>query len=202
MASGEIRLSSMTMRRMPVLAQSGDPLDPNNVFCNACGVVWGDGNGGQINSSAGVTVTTTQNQSNGSDTASASFTALGAGAAMADIRYGELFLGTPNGRIYTRAWANGVGRTVSIGALAESFGWAGLAVSTAFDYDSLQNGDIDQTQFNVNLGLGTAGMFNPAGAILLSPYIFINSTYPGGLGQWMLDNPEAMMPIAAGYMGN
>jgi hypothetical protein len=78
----------------------------------------------------------------------------------------------------------------------------GLGVSTALDFDSLQHGEIDQTQFNVNLGIGSVSMFNPAAPILLSPYIFINSAYPGGLGQWMLDNPEAGMPITAGYMGN
>jgi hypothetical protein len=83
--------------------------------------------------------------------------------------------------------------------------WVGRGCSsarpTALDYDSLSTGAIDQTAFNVNLGLGTASMFNPLGPILISPYIFINNTYPGGLGQWMMDNPEAMMPIGAGYTG-
>jgi hypothetical protein len=144
-----------------------------------------------------VTVTAT---SNGSDTVSGFFTALGMGAAGVDLRYGELFLGTPNGGLYSRAWANGAGRTVRIGALTKSLG--GVGHRHVFDYDSLTTGTIDQTQFNVNLVLGVAGMSNPIGGILLSPYIFINSTYPGGLGQWMLDNPEAMMPFAVGYMGN
>lgn len=149
-----------------------------------------------------VYVTGAQQQSNGSDTVSGFFTALGMGAAGAGLRYGESYLGTPNGGLYARAWANGGGRAVRIGALTDTFGWVGLGISTAFDYDSLRTGAIDQTQFNVNVGLGTASMFNPAGAILLSPYIFINSAYPGGLGQWMMANPEAGMPIAAGYMGN
>ena len=45
--------------------QSGDPLDPNNVVCNVCGTVWGDGNGGQNNISAGVTVTTSASSNSG-----------------------------------------------------------------------------------------------------------------------------------------
>jgi hypothetical protein len=48
---------------MPVLAQSGDSLDPNNVVCNAWlpsgggGTVRGDGNGGFSDATAGVDVT-------------------------------------------------------------------------------------------------------------------------------------------------
>jgi len=173
-------------------AQSEDSLDPITVTAQR------QTSNDQIQA---ITVTA-QRQSNGSDSASAFFTALGMGAAGVELKYGESFLGTPNGRLYPRAWANGAGRTVRIGALTKAFGWVGLGVGTAFDYDSWQAGEIDQTQFNVNLGLGTLSMFSPAAPILLSPYIFINSTYPGGLGQWMLDHPEAMMPIAAGYMGD
>jgi len=191
---------------MPVLAQSQDSAAALSApsLGGAPGTVWADGCGGYCDATApgGVTVTAAQDQSDGSDTASGFFTALGMGAAGVELRYGESFFGRPNGGLYSRAWANAVGRTVRVGALTKSFGWVGLGVSTAFDFDSWQTGEISQTQFNVNLGLGTASMFNPAGPILIAPYIFINSTYPGGLGQWMLDNPEAMMPFAAGYMGN
>jgi RHS repeat-associated protein len=164
--------------------------------------VWGDGCGGTCDVTAGVTVTTAAvHESNGSDTVSSFLNAAGMLVAPVELRYGEFYLGTPNGGLYPHPWANGAGRTVRIGALTKSFGWATLALGTALDYDSLTNGEIDQTQFNVNVGLGAASMLSPAG-FLVSPYIYINSSYPGGLGQWMLDNPEARMPIAAGYLGN
>jgi hypothetical protein len=143
---------------------------------------------------------TAQRQSNGSDSASVFFNALGVGVAGVELRYGDLFLGAPNGGLYPRAWANEAGRTVRIGALTKSLGWVGLGVATYFG--SLTTGEIDQTQLNVNVGLGLIGTSNRISAIVSAQYIFINSTYPGGLGQWMLDNPEAMMLVAAGYLGN
>jgi len=48
MASGEIRLSTMTMRRMPAPAQSQ----------SSGGTVWGDGCGGTCDATLGVTVST------------------------------------------------------------------------------------------------------------------------------------------------
>jgi hypothetical protein len=65
-------------------------------------------------------------------------------------------------------------------------------------YDSLSTGDINQVQFDVNSTLGgVASLTNAPNAILLAPYIFINSSYDGGLPQYLLDHPEATMPLNA-----
>lgn len=133
----------------------------------------------------------------GSDAASLVFTGAGTGAAGLELRYGEYFLGSPNGGLYTRAWANGAGRTVRIGSLTKGLGLAGFLVSTAFDYDSLSTGTITQVQLDINAALGLASSTSAPNAVLLAPYIFINSSYDGGLPQYLLDHPEATMPLQA-----
>jgi len=85
----------------------------------------------------------------------------GAGAAGIEAQFEKQFFGSPNGRLYSRAWANGAGRAFKISSLTKSFGIVGLAAGTAFDAQSLQDGNITGAQFDVNLGVGVLGYFVP-----------------------------------------
>lgn len=89
----------------------------------------------------------------------------GAGAASVEAQLGEQFLGSSNGRLYSRAWANGAGRAYKISSLTKAFGIVGLAAGTAFDDQSLQDDDITGVEFDVNLALGVLGYFVPAYSI-------------------------------------
>jgi len=196
------------------LAQSQDGLDPITVTAQSLSSGQGGACGPCCGGSCGATaqpdpcatggclpeITVTASRlglDNGSDVASSLFAGAGTGAAGLELGYGEHFLGIPNGGLYTRAWANGVGRTVGVGTLTKSFGFAGFLASTAFDYDSLSTGNITQAQFDINAALGLASLSNAANAVLLAPYIFINSSYDGGLPQYLLDHPEATLPLQA-----
>src|SRR5208283_5469980 len=44
----------------------------------------------------------------------------GAGAASFEAQFGGRFLGSPNGGLYSRVWANGAGRAVSITGLTRT----------------------------------------------------------------------------------
>jgi len=176
MASGEIRLSTTTVRRMPVLAQGQT--------CGSCGTVWNDPN----DATAGVTVTTANSPTSESDVASAGMAFAGAGTAGVEARYGEQFLGSPNGRLYSRAWANGVGRTYRIGNLTKIGGGYLFAVGTVLDLQSLQDGDITGTQFGVNFGLGTLALISPTpGGHLKIPHPWPGQNPPPG-GGWTRDD--------------
>ena len=128
----------------------------------------------------------------------------GAGAAGVEAQWGEQFLGSPNGRLYSRAWANGAGRAYKISSLTKSFGIVGLAAGTAFDLQSLQDGNISGTQFSVNLALGTLGEFVPTYAIGSLNVLIINNVYPGGFQGYYEDfflDPNNALVITGGYDG-
>jgi hypothetical protein len=102
-------------------------------------------------------------------------------AALADMA-SEVTAGLSNVASFVEA-------TVSSAAeFAHSFGVAGLAFGTGADFISLQNDGISQTQFNVNLGVGAAGLAGGALTALPSAQYFIatwayNHFYPGGSQQ-------------------
>jgi hypothetical protein len=194
MASGEIRLSTMTMRQMPVLAHSP----------SGGSTEWGDGTGGFSNAELGVVVSAGGVSVSTSEVASATMDLAGAGAAGMEAQFGERFLGSPNGRLYSRAWANGVGRAYKISSLTKLFGIYGLAAGTAFDAQSLQDGHINGGQFSVNLGLGVLGTFVPLYSIGSLNILFINNFYPGGWQGYSEDyfNPDVLgNPLFGGYDG-
>jgi hypothetical protein len=194
MAPGEIRLLPTTMRRMPVLAQSQ----------NGGGTAWGDGCGGTCDATQGVTVTAGSSSMSVSDGASAGMTVAGAGAAGIEAQFGEQFIGSPNGRLYSRPWANGVGRTYRIGNLTKIGGAYFFAAGTVFDLQSLQDGDITGTQFGVNFGLGTLSLASPYFAIGSLNALYINNFYPGGWQGYYEDfflDPNNALVITGGYDG-
>jgi hypothetical protein len=196
MASGEIRLSGTMLRLMPVLAQSG--------ACNGCGTVWADGDGGQTNFSAGVTVTARSESMSEADVASAGMAAAGAGVGSLEAQFGEQFLGSPNGGLYSRAWANGVGRTFRVSNLTKIAGAYSFAAGTVLDLQSLQEGDISGAQFGVNFGLGTLALLSPTYAVGGLNAFMINNVYPGGwqgiYEDFFLD-PQNPLVITGGYDG-
>jgi len=142
-----------------------------------------------------------------SDTDAASnFMALvGAGAAGTEAQFGEQWIGS-NGRLYNRFWANGVGRSYSIGTLSKVVGLYGFTAALAFDQQSLQNNDITQNQFYANTGLGAIGLLSPTTAFATAPYALLNVMYPGGVlsfySDWTSVNPNVSPenPSGSGYM--
>lgn len=134
--------------------------------------------------------------------ASATMDVAGAGAAGVEAQFGERFLGSPNGGLYSRAWANGAGKAFKVSSLTKAFGIFGLAAGTAFDAQSLQDGDITGVQFDVNLGLGVLGYFVPLYGIGSLNALIINNFYPGGfqgyIGSW---TDGFGMPFNGGYDG-
>jgi hypothetical protein len=195
MTSGENRFSATTMRRMPVLAQSAGPQDGGTT-------VWNDPN----DASAGVVAcgNCISGSTAGSEAASTVMDLAGAGAAGIEAQWGEQFLGSPNGRVYSRAWANGAGRAYKISSLTKSFGIFGLAAGTAFDLQSMQDGNISGAQFSVNLALGALGEFVPTYAIGSLNVLMINNVYPGGFQGYYEDfflDPNNALMITGGYDG-
>ena len=181
--SDDLASSEETATKPPGLtAQSGvcGPCAPGPSSTGSTATTyWGDGT-----STAGdltLYVNGTQANSNGSGTASAAFTAAGMGAAGVELGYGESFLGTPNGGLYTRAWANGSGRAVSIGLLTKTTGGFLFAAGLAFDAQALIDGDITQSQFDIGVVLGLPGLASPVAGIAVTPYIILNSAYYGGI---------------------
>ena len=139
-----------------------------------------------------------------SDAASASLAFAGAGAAGVEAKFGEHFLGSPNGGLYTRAWANGAGRAYKISNLTKSFGLYGLAAGTAFDAQSLQDGDLTGVQFGTNLTLGVLGYFVPLYGVGSLNVLYISNLYPGGWQGYYEDfflNPNNPLIITGGYDG-
>jgi hypothetical protein len=106
-------------------------------------VTWNDPN----DLSAGWTVTSGSKVTSDSEAASAGMDVAGAGAAGVEAQFGEQFLGTPNGGLYSRPWANGVGRSVSISTLTKVGGGYLFLAGTFMDLQSLQDGDITEGQF-------------------------------------------------------
>jgi hypothetical protein len=128
----------------------------------------------------------------------------GAGTAGVEAQYGEQSLGSPNGRLYSRAWANGVGRTYRIGNLTKIGGGYLFAVGTVLDLQSLQDGDITGTQFGVNFGLGTLALISPTFAIGGLNAFMINNVYPGGWQGYYEDfflDPYYPLVLTGGYDG-
>jgi hypothetical protein len=178
MASGEIRLSTMTMRQMPVLAQS-----PNSISMAPSA----DG--------FDPIVVTAQKNSSGSDVASISMDLWGAGAAAVETGWGEKWLAT-NGKIYSRFWANGAGKAYSIAGLSRVAGLYGYVAGEVFDWQSFKEKDITQTQFGTNIGLGAIGLASSTATFAVTPYILLNTTYPGGITGYYVDwtsvSPDTM----------
>jgi hypothetical protein len=129
----------------------------------------------------------------------------GAGAAGVEAQFGEQFLGSPNGGLYSRAWANGVGRAVKISSLTKSFGLYGLLAGTALDAQSVIDGNITGVQFDVNLGLGVLGYYVPLYGLGSLNALFINNFYPGGWQGYyenVVLNPDVLgNPLYGGYDG-
>lgn len=134
--------------------------------------------------------------------ASATMDVAGAGAAGVEAQFGERFLGSPNGGLYSRAWANRAGKAFKVSSLSKAFGIFGLAAGTAFDAQSLQDGDITGVQFGVNLGLGVLGYFVPLYAIGSMNALIINNFYPGGFQGYIASWTDGYgMPFNGGYDG-
>jgi hypothetical protein len=109
----------------------------------------------------------------------------GAGAAGIDAQWGHQFLGN-NGRLYSRAWANGTGRAVSIRGLTNIGGIYFLAAGTFLDLQSLQDGT--PLQVGTNLFLGISGVLGGAPIALgATPAFLINNIYPDGFQGYMED---------------
>jgi len=191
-ASGEIRLTNMTMRRMPVLAQSQLAASIPQAS-------------GPADYQIDEPITVQCCQPSDSEVASAGMDVAGAGAAGVEAQFGEQFLGSPNGGLYSRAWANGVGRAVKISSLTKSFGLYGLLAGTALDAQSVIDGNITGVQFDVNLGLGVLGYYVPLYGLGSLNALFINNFYPGGWQGYyenVVLNPDVLgNPLYGGYDG-
>jgi hypothetical protein len=167
------------------------------------GTVWGDGNGGFTDATAGATVTAAPSSASESDIASTTPTLAGAGTAGIEAQFGERFLGT-NGRLYTRAWANGIGRSYSISTLTKLGGGYLFLAGTFFDLQSLQDGDITNGQFYTNFGLGALSLTSSYFAIGSLNALMINNVYPGGFQGYYEDfflDPSNALMITGGYDG-
>jgi RHS repeat-associated protein len=167
------------------------------------GTVWGDGNGGFTDATAGATVTAAPSSASESDIASTTLTLAGAGTAGIEAQFGERFLGT-NGRLYTRAWANGIGRSYSISGLTKLGGGYLFLAGTFFDLQSLQDGDITNGQFYTNFGLGALSLTSSYFAIGSLNALMINNVYPGGFQGYYEDfflDPNNALMITGGYDG-
>jgi hypothetical protein len=117
----------------------------------------------------------------GSGVVSTGMVLAGTGAAGIELQWGEQRLAT-NGRLYSKFWANGTGRSTLIGPLARSAGAYFLVAGTVMDLQALQDGDITEGQFYWNLGLGVAGTYaGPEVDIGVAPIILTNNLYTGGI---------------------
>ena len=211
MASGEIRLSTMTMRRMPVLAQSG-----------ACGPCCGDGCGATGQSQGGSTTVTGSGfggtfpdgttiggnseiiatGNSGSSAASIGSTVSGwAGLGLSAVETINPAYARGYG-FYWKPWANQYGAARSLGGLAHAGGWFTLGAATLFDLWDYSEGGPDApnlTQVGTNAGVGTAGMLGGPLTVLPAAQYFLfqqlyNNFYPGGSTQAFSD--------LGGYLGN
>jgi len=138
-----------------------------------------------------------------SDVASTTVVLAGAGTAGIEAQFGEHFIGT-NGRLYTRAWANGFGRSYSISALTKLAGGYTFLAGTFFDLQSLQDGDITNGQFYTNLALGALSLTSSSFAIGSLNALMINNVYPGGFQGYYEDfflDPNNALIITGGYDG-
>jgi hypothetical protein len=94
----------------------------------------------------------------------------------------------------------------SAAEFAHSFGVVGLAFGTGADFISLQNNGISQTQFNVNLGVGAAGLAGGVLTTLPSAQYFIatwsyNHFYPGGSQQAWQDLGNLLNNMSSNGLG-
>lgn len=115
-----------------------------------------------------------------SEVVSAGMTVAGAGAAGIEAQFGERYLGSPNGGLYSKPWANGAGRAYKMSTLTRALGIGGVVAGMAMDAQSLQDRHITGTQFGVNIGIGLLGVFVPAYDIGLLNVSAITNFYPGG----------------------
>ena len=94
----------------------------------------------------------------------------------------------------------------SAAEFAHSFGVYGLAFGTAAEFTSLRNNGISQTQFNVNLGVGSAGLAGGVLTALPSAQYFIatwsyNHFYTGGSQQAWQDVGNSLNNMSRNGLG-
>jgi hypothetical protein len=188
MASGEIRLLSMTMRQMPVLAQSQDSaLNPNYfsvqgalngpVFNDNTQILQNTGASGALNSNyfSVAAITDTMSEMGAAINAAASF---------------------------VESWSS----SLSVGEFAHNFGIAGTAFTTITDITSAASGGITPAQAGLNLGVGVATIVS--GPLLVLPaaqfYLFNSVTshyYPGGTQQAWTDVGTSLSNMSQNGLG-
>ena len=94
----------------------------------------------------------------------------------------------------------------SAAEFAHSFGVFGLAFGTGADFISLSNDGISQTQFDVNLGIGVAGVAGGVLTALPSAQYFIatwsyNHFYTGGSQQALQDLGNLLNNMSSNGLG-
>jgi len=169
MASGEIRLSTTTMRQMPVLAQS-------TLFQGGGTTVWNDPN----DASAGLVACGNCVADSTAGTVSTTAGWAGIGTGVGDYSSGTTAIGT-NGRFYSAPRGNQYFRTLTkLDTVFKVTGVVALGVGTIADYYDAFNGDGSIGQANLNLGIGIAGVLSPLYFVPGSIYFATSQLYPGG----------------------
>jgi len=176
MASGEIRLSAMTMRQMPVLAQSQDPTQGQSSpgFGGVAGQTVVDPN----DATAGIIGTCCSSSTAGTVSATAGWAGIGTGVG--DYSSGTTAIGT-NWRIYSAPRGNQYFRTLTkLDTVFKVAGAGALVVGTFADYYDAFTGDGSMGQANLNAGIGLAGLLSPLYFVPGSIYFALSQLYPGG----------------------
>jgi hypothetical protein len=156
MASGEIRLSTTTMRRMPVLAQSqGSALNDPNFFSSQEGA----------NAPVYVLNYADMNESASVPALSTSYFSV---AEVADAISDDVGFVSAAASFGEQAFS-------TAGELLHSVGPFGFGLGTTADFVSASNGGISQTQFNINLGVGIVGLLPVLGTGIGSTQYFLAS---------------------------
>jgi hypothetical protein len=171
MASGENRLFTTTMRQMPVLAQSPDPLDPITVTAQS------QGSQNQASSDGLQEIVVTAQSTPQNVSAVAGWAGIAAGAG--DPLSGEASLGT-NLRFYSASRGNQYFSTLTkLSTVFRITGVGAVVVGSVADYyDASQTGSYFQA--NLNTGIGTAALLLPPLALPGSLYFIASTYYPGG----------------------
>ena len=182
MASGEIRLSTMTMRQMPVLAQSQDSAqsqgsalnDPNffSVQQALNGPVFADNT--QLLQNTGATAALNSNY----------FSVAAIADVMSDV---------------TGALSTAASFAESLGSeFAHNFGIAGTAFGTITDITSAANGGISPGHAALNLGVGVATVLGGPLTVFPGAQYFIFNALPD---QYRADVGASLSNIAENGLG-
>jgi len=175
MASGEIRLSTTTMRQMPVLAQSQDQ-GQSTLFQGGGTTVFVDPN----DASAGIIACGDCVAGSTAGTVSTISGAAGIGTGVGDFSSGTTAIGT-NGRFYSAPRGNQYFRTFTkLDTVFKIAGAGALVVGTAADFYDAFSGDGSYGQAGLNLGIGVAGALSPLYFVPGSIYFATSQLYPGG----------------------